>query len=264
MDILKKDLAPLTHSAWEAINTEAKQIFNSLLSARRFVDIQGPKGIDYAAVPLGRLDVLDDMEKKGVRYGIHKVMPLIELRIPFTLNIWELDNLARGAKNVNLDGLDEAAQKLSRFEEETIYQGLDKACVTGLLKSSAHDRLKYPENIEELPKVISQAMTLLSDSSVEGPYSLVVNKKKWQEISGVHRGYPLKLQLESLLGGSIIRNAFIDNALLVSERGGDLEMTIGQDIAVGYEHHDTKNVQLFFTESFTFRVLDDRALVVFD
>jgi uncharacterized linocin/CFP29 family protein len=40
-------------------------------------------------------------------------------------------------------------------------------------------------------------------------------------------------------------------------------MTIGQDIAIGYEHHDSKTVQLFFTESFTFRVLDDRALVVF-
>ncbi len=264
MDILKKNMAPLTHNAWEAINTEAKQIFNSLLSARRFVDIQGPKGIDYAAVPLGKLDLLDNIEQKGVRYGIHKVMPLIELRIPFSLNIWELDNLERGAKTVDLTSLDEAANKLSRFEEETIYQGLDQASITGLLNSSAHDRLKYPDDVEDLPKVISEAMTLLSNSSVEGPYSLVVNKQKWQEISGVHRGYPLKLQLESLLGGSIIKNVFIDNALLVSARGGDLEMTIGQDIAIGYEQHDTKNVQLFLTESFTFRVLDDRALVVFE
>ena len=264
MDILKKDLAPLTHKAWEEINQEAKQIFNSLLTARRFVDIKGPKGIDYAAVPIGKLDLLDNIEQKGVKYGIHKVMPLIELRIPFTLDIWELDNLERGAKNVDLNNLDEAAHKLSRFEEETIFQGLDKACITGLLNSSAHDTLKYPEDLEGLPKAISEAMTLLSNSSVEGPYSLVVNNEKWQEISGIHRGYPLKLQLESLLGGSIIRNAFIGNALLVSERGGDFEMTIGQDIAIGYECHDTKTVQLFFSESFTFRVLDDRALVVFN
>lgn len=264
MDILKKNLAPLTQNAWEAINKEATQIFTSLLTARKFVDIQGPKGIDYSAVPLGKLDIVDNIKKEGVKFGIHKVMPLIELRIPFTLNIWDLDNLVRGAKNVDFTSLDEAAHNLSRFEEETIYQGLDKACITGLLNDSAHDPLKYPDNLEELPKVISEAMTLLSNSSVEGPYSLVVNNKKWQDISGIHRGYPLKLQLESLLGGSIIRNAFIDKALLVSERGGDLEMTIGQDITIGYEHHDTKTVQLFFTESFTFRVLDDRALVVFE
>jgi uncharacterized linocin/CFP29 family protein len=106
-------------------------------------------------------------------------------------------------------------------------------------------------------------MTVLSNSSVEGPYSLVVSNEQWQKISGVHRGYPLKQQIESLLGGSIIRNTFVDNALLVSERGGDFEMTIGQDIAIGYEHHDTKAVQLFFTESFTFRVIDNRALMIF-
>lgn len=263
MDILKKNLAPLTDNAWEAINKEAKQIFNSLLTARRFVDIHGPKGIDYAAVPVGKLDMPENNTGKDVKYGIHKVMPLIELRIPFTLNIWELDNLERGAKDIDLASLGEAAGKLSKFEEETIYQGFEKACIKGLLNESAHDSMKYPEDLEDLPKVISEAMTKLSNSSVEGPYSLVVNNDKWQKISGIHRGYPLKMQIESLLGGSIIRNAFIDTPLLISERGGDFEMTIGQDIAIGYEHHDSKTVQLFFTESFTFRVIDDRALVVF-
>jgi uncharacterized linocin/CFP29 family protein len=190
-------------------------------------------------------------------------MPLIELRIPFTLNIWELDNLERGAKDIDLDSLGNAARKLSKFEEETVYKGFEKASIKGLLNESAHDSMKYPKDLEDLPKVISEAMTKLSNSSVEGPYSLVVNNDKWQKISGIHRGYPLKLQIESLLGGSIIRNAFIDTPLLISERGGDFEMTIGQDIAIGYEHHDSKTVQLFFTESFTFRVLEDRALVVF-
>jgi uncharacterized linocin/CFP29 family protein len=263
MDILKKNLAPLTQKAWEAINDEAKKMFHSLLSARRFVDIHGPKGIDYASVPLGILDMPENNEKNEVKYGIHKVMPLVELRIPFTLNIWELDNLERGAKNINLDNLEKAAHKLSRFEEEAIYNGFNSAFINGLINDSVHDPINYPDDVENLPKVVSQAMTILSNSSVEGPYSLIVNNENWQQISGIHKGYPLKRQLESLLGGSIIRNAFIDSAFLVSERGGDFEMTIGQDIAIGYEHHDTKNVQLFFTESFTFRVLDDRALVVF-
>jgi uncharacterized linocin/CFP29 family protein len=263
MDILKKNLAPLTDNAWEAINKEAKQLFNSLLTARRFVDINGPKGIDFAAVPVGKLDMPENITAKDVAYGIHKVMPLIELRIPFTLNIWELDNLERGAKDIDLDSLGNAARKLSKFEEETLYKGFEKASIKGLLNESAHDSMKYPKDLEDLPKVISEAMTKLSNSSVEGPYSLVVNNDKWQKISGIHRGYPLKLQIESLLGGSIIRNAFIDTPLLISERGGDFEMTIGQDIAIGYEHHDSKTVQLFFTESFTFRVLEDRALVVF-
>ncbi len=263
MDILKKDLAPLTKKAWEEINQEAKKIFNSLLSARRFVDVAGPKGIDYASVPLGKLDIPENGEEDGIKCGIHQVMPLVELRVPFLLDIWELDNLERGAKDINLDNLEEAAQKLSKFEETAIYKGFDKASIKGLIDGSAHDPLNYPDNTEELMQVISRAMTMLGNGSVDGPYALVVSNEKWQNISGIHKGYPLKKQIERLLGGAIIRSPFIDNGYVVSARGGDFEMTIGQDIAIGYEQHDTKTVQLFFTESFTFRVLDDRAVVSF-
>jgi uncharacterized linocin/CFP29 family protein len=133
-----------------------------------------------------------------------------------------------------------------------------------LINDCAHDQIHYPDNTGELPRVISEAITMLGTASVEGPYSLIVSNEKWLKISGIHEGYPLKRQIERLLGGSIIRNAFIDNAFLVSQRGGDFEMTIGQDIALGYEHHDSKNVQLYFTESFTFRVLDNRAVASFN
>jgi len=261
MDILKRELAPLTAKAWEEINDEAKTIFNSLLSARRFNDINGPKGFKYASVSLGRLNIAENEEVDGVRYGIHEVMPLIEVRVPFSLDIWELDNLERGAKEIDLDGLEKAANKLARFEEETIYQGFDRAGITGMSDSSMHEPLNYPDDPEEVPQVVSEALTLLHNASVEGPYALVVSSDKWQKISGMHKGYPLKKQIERLIGGPIIRSPFIDNGYVVSQRGGDFEMTIGQDIAIGYEHHDSKTVQLFFTESFTFRVLDDRALV---
>jgi uncharacterized linocin/CFP29 family protein len=56
---------------------------------------------------------------------------------------------------------------------------------------------------------------------------------------------------------------FVEDAFLVSDRGGDFEMVIGQDISIGYESHTQKEVQLYFTESFTFHVVDPDAVVVF-
>ena len=56
MDILKRDLAPITAAAWQAVDSRARQTLTSMLSARRVVDVAGPLGWENAAVPLGRIE----------------------------------------------------------------------------------------------------------------------------------------------------------------------------------------------------------------
>lgn len=77
------------------------------------------------------------------------------------------------------------------------------------------------------------------------------------------KGYPLRKQVENVIGGEIILAHGIESAMLVSGRGGDFRLTVGQDLAIGYESHNNAKVQLYFTESFTFQVLDPAALMVF-
>ena len=50
---------------------------------------------------------------------------------------------------------------------------------------------------------------------------------------------------------------------MISSRGGDLELIIGQDLAVGYETHTSEKVKLYFTESFTFRILEPAAVIYY-
>ena len=47
----------------------------------------------------------------------------------------------------------------------------------------------------------------------------------------------------------------------MSTRGGDLELILGQDLAIGYEAHTQDKVKLYFTESFTFRILEPAAVI---
>ena len=264
MDILKQSLAPISAEAWQEIKSEAKRILNSHLSARKFIKVSGPNGWDYAAVPVGRLDIPGNQDKKGVIYGINKVQPLIEPRITFHLNIWELDNLARGAKDIDLDPMEKAAIKLAEFEENVIYYGLAKASITGLKDANIDEKLEFPEQIENILSIVSQGITKLTSSSFSGPYALIVSPEKWQKISSHFKGYPLKLHLEKLLGGPVILSHFISEAFLVPANASELNLILGQDISIGYESHNDKEVRLFFTESFTLQIHDPATIIMID
>ncbi|MFW6326828.1 MAG: family 1 encapsulin nanocompartment shell protein [Bacteroidota bacterium] len=261
MDILRKSMAPICDKAWEEINDNAKEVLTSVLSARKFVDVDGPKGWDYPALSLGRVDVPPG-QNGDVQYGIHQVLPLVEARIPFELNIWELDNVARGALDIDLDNMEEAARKLARFEENAIYNGFEAGNIKGLKNCSDHEALILTDDDDAIIGVISEGIAKLKSASVEGPFTLILNTDLWQRFNSSGKGYPLRKRVESLLGGSIIMAPYIDDAYLVSERGGDFEMIIGQDISIGYESHNQKTVQLYFTESFTFQCVDPAAVVV--
>jgi uncharacterized linocin/CFP29 family protein len=77
-------------------------------------------------------------------------------------------------------------------------------------------------------------------------------------------GYPLRKRLEeSIAEGSLVwAPALEEGAVLLSIRGGDYELTVGQDLSVGYATHSTDDVELYITESFTFRVLENKAAVL--
>ncbi len=261
MDILRKSLAPICDTAWGEINQTATEVLTSVLSARKFMDVDGPKGWEYAALPLGRIGTPADQQGK-VKYGINQVLPLVEARVPFELNIWELDNVARGARDTDLDNLEEAARNIARFEEDAIYKGFKNGHIKGLKESSDYAPVGLPEKDEDILGVVSGAMAQMKAASIEGPYSLVLNTNLWQRFNSYGRGYPLRKQIEGLLGGSIIMAPFIDDAYMVSERGGDFKLVIGQDISIGYESHNQKTVQLYFTESFTFQVIEPAAVLV--
>ena len=53
----------------------------------------------------------------------------------------------------------------------------------------------------------------------------------------------------------------LDGAVVVSLRGGDFELIVGQDFSIGYLEHSADTVRLYIQESCTFRVLSRDAAV---
>lgn len=260
MDMFRRDLAPITAEAWNEIESRAREVLLARLTGRKVVKVVGPQGIDYTAIGAGRLTLVEEGE---VSVGTYQVQPLTEVRINFTLNKWELDNLARGAKDIDFDNLDSALEQLAMFEERAIYFGYAHGGIRGLKESSAHPELSFGTDANAILTSVANGILLLKKSFIEGPYALVVGEKAWLKLNSESHGMSLLERVAKMVGSKVILATGCEGALLVPFDNENLEFTIGQDFSLGYQAHDTKEVTLFATESFTFRVLDEKAVVCY-
>ena len=113
------------------------------------------------------------------------------------------------------------------------------------------------------PGVVARAVDQLHRSGIEGPYALAVGPDGYTRIveTTEHGGYPLFEHLQRVLGGDVVWAPGVAGAMVLSQRGGDFLLDVGQDLAVGYSHHDADTVHLYLEESFTFRVVERGAAV---
>ncbi|MBO0915650.1 family 1 encapsulin nanocompartment shell protein, partial [Streptomyces laculatispora] len=74
-------------------------------------------------------------------------------------------------------------------------------------------------------------------------------------------GYPVSTHLARLLDDPILWAPAVAGGVLLSTRGGDFELCLGEDLSIGYQEHDATTVTLYFHQSFTFRMLTPEAVV---
>ena len=158
----------------------------------------------------------------------------------------------------------EAAGKLARFEERAIYHGFPEAGIVGMSRASLHETLQLGTSETTWPETIVRAMVLLKRAGEPPPYALVAGAAMFQGLENLAGQYPLRRQIEALdRRPDHARPIHRRRVPLADRRLGDFELSLGQDAAVGYEEQHGQQVKLYLTESFTFRVLEPQAVVVF-
>lgn len=261
--ILKREFAPIPEAAWDLIDAEAARILKGNLSARAVVDFKGPQGLEAAAVNLGSVTAAGEAPVAGVTWGLRDVLPLAEFRAPFALSLADLDQVARGGVTPDLSAVIAAAQKAALFEEKALYFGLPKGVMKGLLSSSPNKPVALPKEAQGYPAALETAVHTLQRNGIGGPYHLVMGRLAFQTLAaGDTHGYPLRKRIGDLLnGGSIRWSPALEGGALLSGRGGDAELTVGQDYAVGFSGCDGDKISLYLAASFAFRVLESAAAV---
>jgi uncharacterized linocin/CFP29 family protein len=262
MNNLHRELAPITAEAWSAIEEEAKRTFKRHIAGRRVVDISGPHGTGFSAVGLGRTVPIDAPDE-GITARRRQVAPLVELRVPFELARTELDDVERGAHDTDLDAVKDAARKIAFAEDRAIFEGYAAAGITGIRTASSHEPIAAPSDARGTPEAIAQAVTKLRLAGVDGPYSVLLNADLYTAVSETSdHGYPIRTHIERLIpDGEIIWAPAIDGAFVLTTRGGDFDLQLGQDLSIGYLSHDADSVRLYFQQSLTFLVYTAEAAV---
>jgi uncharacterized linocin/CFP29 family protein len=110
---------------------------------------------------------------------------------------------------------------------------------------------------------VAKAVEALLRAGVEGPYGLALGREAYTRVleTTEHGGYPLLNHLRQIIGGPLVWTPGVDGAVVVSQRGGDFLLDVGDDLSVGYDRHDADTVDLYLVESFTFRVATPEAAV---
>ena len=263
MNHLLRSLAPISDAGWDLVDQEARERLAGALAARQLVDFSGPHGWDHSATTLGRSEAVGGAPCQGVDARQRRVLPLVELRSDFGLSREELRAGDRGAEDVDLSSLDEAARQIARAENIAVFHGYGEAGIVGVTEASSRDPIALSEDYDAYPGHVAKAVELLRRVGVGGPYGLALGTAGYTGVieSTEHGGYLVFDHLGKILDGPIVWAPGVEGAVVLSLRGGDFLFESGQDLSVGYDSHDADAVRLYLEESFSFRVVTPEAAV---
>ena len=262
MNNLHRDLAPISAAAWADIEAEARRTFTENIAGRRVVDVIGPTDSLLHGVGTGHLQTLD-APADGVEAHGREIRPIVEFRVPFTVDRQAIDDVERGARDSDWQPVKDAARKIALVEDNAIVDGFTAGGIDGLRATASNAPVELPEDVRQIPDAVAHALAELRLAGVAGPYSLLLSADTYTTVAETtDYGYPIRDHIARVLqDGEIIWAPAIEGAFLLSARGGDYSLHIAEDLSIGYLSHDADTVQLYFTESLTFLVYTAEASV---
>ena len=230
MNNLHRELAPISDGAWAQIEEEAQRTLKRYLAGRRVVDVKGPGGSMLSAVGTGHLKNLA-APGAGIIARQREVKALVELRVPFELERHAIDDVDRGANDSDWQALKDAAKLIAFSEDRAIFEGYAAAGIEGVRQGTSNKVTALPGDPSHYPDAIAEALSQLRLAGVNGPYSVVMGADAYTALSEASdHGYPVIQHIQRLVNEEIIFAPAIAGAFVLTTRGGDFELHLGQDV----------------------------------
>jgi len=132
----------------------------------------------------------------------------------------------------------------------------------GIRQGTSNPKMPLPADVRQYPDAIAQALSQLRLVGVNGPYTVLLGAEAYTSLAETSdQGYPVLEHVKHLVDDKIIWAPAIDGAFVLTTRGGDFELHIGQDVSIGYLSHTDSAIRLYLQESFTFLLLTSEAAV---
>lgn len=261
MNNLHRELAPISDAAWADIEEETTRTLKRHLAGRRVVDVHGAGGVGLSAVGTGHLKAIA-APADGILARQRDVKALVEFRVPFELDRQQIDDVERGANDSDWQPAKDAAQKIAYAEDRAIFEGYAAAGIIGIREGTSNPRMTLPADVRQYPDAIAQALSQLRLVGVNGPYSVLLGADAYTALAETSdNGYPVLEHIKKLAKDEIIWTPAISGAFVLTTRGGDFDLHIGQDVSIGYLSHTDSIVRLYLQETLTFLLLTSEAAV---
>lgn len=261
MNNLHRELAPISEAAWAQIEEEAKRTLKRYLAGRRVVDVPSPGGAAAPGIGTGHL-VTIPCPAEGLVASQREVKAFVELRAPFELSRQAIDDVERGAEDSDWQPVKDAARKFAFAEDRAIFDGYREANIQGIRQGTSNPVKPLPEDVLDYPNAIAGALEQLRLAGVNGPYAVLFGADEYTGLAAARdQGYPVLKHVQRIVDGDVIWAPAIAGAFVLTTRGGDFELNLGQDVSIGYLSHTDSAVRLYLQETFTFRVLTSEASV---
>lgn len=264
MDHLLREKAPISDAGWAEIEQEATRTLRHYLAARKVVDYSCDNDWTHSATPLGRVRTVNS-GNPSVELNSRVVQPLAEVRVQFEISRRELEALDRGATDFDTSPVVQAARAAALAEDQAIFGGNPDLGITGIASGSSNEIITIDPSFGDFPDAVAKALDALQEEGIEGPYAIAMGPTVWKGVmeSSEGGGYPLIKHLRLLVDGPLVWAPAVEGAVLLSQRGGDFEISGGQDWSIGYLNHNHESITLYLEESFTAIVNTPEASVRF-
>jgi uncharacterized linocin/CFP29 family protein len=263
MDSLNRDQAPFPAEIWQMVDAAAASAARDQLTARRFLDLEGPFGVGLTAIEVGNDDYCRQPGPDEAGAVMGRAIPLPMLRKSFRLSIRRVAAYVQNGQPLDLSPAQDAAEAVANREEEMIYSGQPSFGLAGMLTAEGRQQVgatDWTAPDHALQDVLAAA-TRLDDSGYRGPYALALSPALYNNLFRLYPGSDV-MALEHLrrLCTAGIYKAAIPGGVLVDTRVGVL--ILGQDMQAGYSNQDGVHYHLYVSESIVLRIDEPKAICV--
>ena len=277
-DYLQRDQAPLGVDQWAAFDQTATRTAQSMLVARRFINLVGPFGPGIEALPndtlsgatAGQVDLLGNHEQDAIGIDRRRFLPLPLLYKDFWVHWRDLESSRQLGVPLEVGKVAAAAAATAQAEDRLVFDGEISLGLPGLRSAEGRQTLPMSDwgSMGRAFADVVEGMRALTQGGFTGPYALAVSPRLYADLNRIFddTGVLELEQVEKLARRGVYPTAVLPepSALLVDSGAQNLDLAIGVDLTVAYLESSNLNHRFRVLESLVLRIRRAAAICTFE
>lgn len=265
MQYLNRSAAGFSDELWSQIDEAALDAARQLLTARRFLEVEGPFGVGLTSLEAGEESFIETADCTMAGTGGSRSLPVPMLQQMFQLSVRRLEGHLQLGLPLDLRPAEDAAEAVARREEDVIYHGIPELGLDGLMTVEGRAQISLGDwsEVEQALHDVLASVERLDAEGFGGPYVLALSPSRYNALFRRYQGSDM-LQLDHLkrlCAGGVLK-APVQGGMVLDPRVGTLK--IGQDMRVGFSATDGIHLRLFVSESLVLMLDEPQAICTLD